>query len=272
MKTILVVNGENFWSDFFPESKVVRKSIQDSTWMIKDGQLIVFDAESVVSPDAILWRVGAIRPDPLQMHALNLINLSGIPCVNSAESLKVGHDRLSMLAALQKCRLPMLPFNVVTRSSKVQNIALPYPFVVKAGNYHGGYGKVLVTDDPKWQDTKDLLFVANDYVTIEPFVDYVRDIRYLAIREQVWAMSRKGKYWKANVGTVDFQQFEPEPNETRMVKELQESIGADIVAIDILEDQSGEMFVIEYNDIPGLSGFSEGLKYALAEVVKGKLG
>lgn len=272
MKTILVVNGEQYWPDFFPDCKVERKSIQDSTWMIKDGRLIVFDAESVVRPDAILWRVGAIRPDPGQMHALNLIELAGVPCVNSASSLKIGHDRLSMLSALQKCGLPMLPFNVVTKSSRVQNIALPYPFVVKAGNYHGGYGKVLVEDEQKWQDTKDLLFVANDYVTVEPFVNYVRDIRYLAIGEEVWAMSRKGKFWKANVGTIDFQAFEPEAEETQMVKKLQSAIGADIVAIDILEDGKGEKFVIEYNDIPGLSGFSDGLKYALAEVVKGKLG
>lgn len=271
MKTILVVNGEQYWSDFFPDFNVERKSIQDSTWLIKDGQLIVFDADSVVTPDVVLWRVGAIRPDPAQMHALNLIALAGIPCINSAACLRVGHDRLSMLAALQACELPMLPFNVITRSSRAQNIALPYPFVVKVGNYHGGYGKVLVQNEEKWQDTKDLLFVANDYVSIEPFVDYVRDIRYLAIGEEVWAMARKGKFWKANVGTIDFQSFEPEAEETRMVKRLKGMIGADILAIDILEDDQGNKFVIEYNDIPGLSGFSDGLKYALAEVVKQKL-
>jgi ribosomal protein S6--L-glutamate ligase len=272
MKTILIVNGEDYWPDFLPEYRVVRKSIQETTWMIKNGELIVFDAQSVVRPDGILWRLGAIRPNAVQVHALNLIALSGIPCVNAAATLKVGQDRLSMLAAIRKCALPMLPVNIVSASSRVKNISIPFPFVVKSGNYHGGYGKVLVENEEKWQDTMDLLFVSDDYVTVEPYVNYVRDIRYLAIGEQIWAMSRKGKFWKANVGTIDFQPFEPEELESGWVRDLQLSIGADIVAIDILEDAQGEKFVIEYNDIPGLSGFSEGLKYALAEVVRGKVG
>ncbi|MBC8757167.1 ATP-grasp domain-containing protein [Kordia sp. YSTF-M3] len=267
MKTILVVNGENYWKDIMPDFNVVQKLIQHTSWILKEGKLFVVDAEGVVEPDAILWRVGAIKPTEIQTTALNLIELSGIPCVNSPETLKIGFDRLSMLATIKNLDLPVIDFNVVTKSTHLKNIKTDFPFVVKVGNYHGGYGKVLVEDEKKWQDIKDLLFVTEHYITIEPFIDYVRDIRYIAIDEKVWAMSRRGKYWKANVETTDYEEFEPEVALVNDLKRLQNAIGADIIAVDILEEENGKIHIVEYNDIPGLSGFSDELKYELASVI-----
>lgn len=271
MKTILVINGETYWQDFFPEYKVVRKKIQHTTWLIKNGRLYVIDSESVVQPDAILWRVGAIPPSQQQINALNLIVLSGIPCVNDAMTLKRGYDRLSMLSILKNLSLPVIDFNVVTKATQIHNITIDYPFVVKVGNYHGGFGKVLVKDETQWQDIKDMLFVTNDYITIEPFIDYQLDIRYIGIGDKVWAMARKGKFWKANVETTDFQILELKEPLLTYVKMLQQHLNADIVAIDVLEDKNGKFVIVEYNDIPGLSGFSDELKYELAEVLKLKI-
>jgi len=270
MKTLLVVNGEKYWHDLLPEFKVVRKRIQETNWILKDNKLYVVDDNSVEQPDVILWRVGAIKPSAIQQTALNLIKLAKVPCVNSAETLLQGYDRLSMLAALQACGLPVVPFNVVTKSVQLKNIQLPFPFVVKAGNYHGGYGKVLVQDEEKWQDIKDLLFISNEYITIEPFINYKKDIRYLAIGTQVWAMSRKGKFWKANVETKAFKTITPAEEQIQQVKKIQAYLKADIIAIDILEEEDGTQHIVEYNDIPGLSGFSDALKGALANIVKEK--
>lgn len=201
MKKILVVNGEKYWQALLPEFEVTRKSIQHSSWILKDGKLYVTDAEGVISPDGILWRVGAIKPTAIQTTALNLIELANIPCINSAQALKIGFDRLSMLARLKNQGFPVIHFSVVTNSFHLNNVKRSFPFVVKVGNYHGGYGKVLVQNEKGWQDIKDLLFVTEDYITIEPFIDYKRDIRYIAINKKVWAMSRQGKYWKANTAT-----------------------------------------------------------------------
>lgn len=267
MKTILVVNGEKYWKDIMPDFNVVQKSIQDTSWILKSGKLYVADAESVIQPDAILWRVGAIKPSEIQQTALSLIALAGIPCVNSPETLKIGYDRLSMLATIKNLGLPVIDFNVVTKSTHLKNIKTDFPFVVKVGNYHGGYGKVLVEDEKKWQDIKDLLFVTEYYITIEPYIHYVRDIRYIAINDKTWAMSRKGKYWKANVETTDYEEFEPELSIVEYLKTLQNAIGADIIAIDILEEENGQIHIVEYNDIPGLSGFTDELKYELAHVL-----
>jgi ribosomal protein S6--L-glutamate ligase len=271
MSNLLLINGEQYWPDYFPDAHVTRKTIQDSSWILKQGKLYVLDREGVCQPDGILWRVGAIKPTAIQTTALNLIELAGVPCVNSAATLKQGFDRLSMLAVLQQQGLPVIDFEVVTASTLLKNIKRDFPFVVKVGNYHGGYGKLLVRDEQQWQEAKDLLFISSDYVTIEPYIPYERDIRYLAVGDDVHAMARRGKYWKANVETTDFQVLELEAEWTQAIKALQQTLNADLLAIDILEEKDGKRHVVEYNDIPGLSGFSENLRWTLANCLKEKL-
>jgi ribosomal protein S6--L-glutamate ligase len=270
METILVVNGETYWQEFLPGYKVEQKKVQTTEWLLKDNQLYAIDQEGVCKPDKILWRVGAIRPDAKHKTALDIIHLSGIHSVNPAATLLKGFDRLSMLHILKECKLPVIPFNVATSSTQLKNIEIPFPFVVKAGNYHGGFGKVLVDNEEKWQDIKDLLFISEEYVTIEPFINYDRDIRYLAIGNKVWAMARKGKFWKANVHTTDFVLIDTELSIADQTRALQEYLKADIIAIDILEGKNGNRYFVEYNDIPGISGFPEEVKYELANCLTNK--
>lgn len=270
METILVINGETYWQDYLPEYKIEQKKIQSTEWILKDNQLFAIDQNGVCKPDIILWRVGAIKPTTKHKSALDIIQLSGICCVNSANVLSKGFDRLTMLSVLNECNLPVIPFNVATTSTQLKNIEIRFPFVVKAGNYHGGFGKVLVDNEEKWQDIKDLLFISEDYITIEPFIDYDKDIRYLAVGENVWAMARKGKFWKANVQTTDFVLIEQEEELVGQIKKLQQYLQADILAIDILQDKNGNRFIVEYNDIPGLSGFPDEVKTALANCIREK--
>lgn len=270
METILVINGETYWQNYLPEYTVEQKKIQSTEWLLKDNQLIAIDSNGICKPDKILWRVGAIRPHAKHKTVLDLIQLSGIPCVNSANVLMKGFDRLTMLNVLKECNLPIIPFNVVSSSIHLKNIELPFPFVIKAGNYHGGFGKVLVDNEEKWQDVQDLLFISEDYITIEPFIHYDKDIRYLAIGDKVWAMARKGKFWKANVQTTDFVLIDTETHLTTQTKKLQDYLKADIIAIDILEEQNGNQYIVEYNDIPGFSGFPEDVKVELAKCLTNK--
>ena len=226
MKTILVVNGEKYWQDLLPEFEVVQKRIQHTSWVLKEGELHVIDKESVVKPDCILWRVGAIKPSEIQRTALNLIEIAQVPCINSPQTLKRGYDRLSMLAALKKCELPLISFDVVTQSTRLKHLKMPFPFVVKAGNYHGGYGKVLVKDEEKWLDIQDLLFITDEYITVEPYINYKKDIRYICIGDKVWAMSRRGKFWKANVETSMFKVIQPKEAECSLYQKTSKLLGS----------------------------------------------
>ncbi|MDP9961885.1 ATP-grasp domain-containing protein [Chryseobacterium lathyri] len=270
MKTILIINGEKYWKDYFAGFDVVQKKIQTAEFIVKDSSLYVVDAEGVCKPDVIFWRLGAVNPEPKHRNILELIRYSEIPCVNSAETLLKGYDRLSMLNTLKKLGLPIINFDVATQTSQLKNLQMSFPFVVKVGNHHGGFGKSLVTSEEQWEELKDLLFIHQDYVTVEKFIDYKYDIRYLAINDKVWAMKRKGKYWKANALTQEYQIIEPEKEWTKNVKLLQENSKADIIAIDVLETENGEKTILEYNDIPGLSGFPEDTKLELSKMVKNK--
>ena len=115
-----------------------------------------------------------------------------------------------------------------------------------------------------------LIVYSSDYLTIEKFIDYKYDIRYLAVNDKVWAMKRRGKYWKANSLTQEYEIIIPEDEWIKKVQLLQTHIKADIVAIDVLEKQNGEKVILEYNDIPGLSGFPEDVKRELSMIVKNK--
>ena len=245
----------------------MQKKIQSSEWVLRNGELHVVDATGACRPDKILWRVGAIKPGAKHKTALELIQLSGVPCVNAASVLLRGYDRLSMLNVLRECNLPTIPFNVVTSSVHLKNVELDHPFVLKAGNYHGGFGKVLVENAAQWQDIKDLLFITEDYLTVEPFIRYERDIRYLAIGDKMWAMSRRGKFWKANVETTAFASMPLDDRLAEQTRQLQHYLNADILAIDILEEADGTRYFVEYNDIPGVSGFPVEARQQLANCI-----
>jgi len=270
MKTVLLINGEKYWKDYFAGFNVVQKKIQTAEFIVKDSSLYVHDADGVCQPDVIFWRLGAVNPEAKHRNILELIEYSGVPCVNSVSTLLMGYERLSMLNRLKKLGLPVVNFNAATNLTQLKNLEMQFPFVVKVGNHHGGYGKSLVTSAEQWEELKDLLFIHQDYVTVEKFINYKYDIRYLTINDKVWAMKRKGKYWKANSLTQEYQIIEPEKEWIENVKLLQENIKADIVAIDVLETENGEKMILEYNDIPGLSGFPEDTKLELSKIVKNK--
>jgi len=270
MKTILIINGEKCWKDYFAGFNVVQKKVQTSEFIVKNAELYVIDADGVCRPDVIFWRLGTVNPEAKHRNILELIKYSGIPCVNSASTLLMGYERLSMLNRLKNLRLPVVDFNVATNTNQLKNLEMQFPFVIKVGNHHGGYGKSLVSTEEQWEELKDLLFIHQDYVTTEKFINYKYDIRYLSINNKVWAMKRKGKYWKANSLTQEYKIIEPRKEWIERVKLLQENIEADIVAIDVLETENGEEVILEYNDIPGLSGFPEDAKLELSNIVKSK--
>ncbi len=69
--------------------------------------LWVFDASGGFRVDAVLWRVGAIKPQPEQHHVLELIRMAGVPCFNPAAVHLRGCDRLSILNELREAGLPV---------------------------------------------------------------------------------------------------------------------------------------------------------------------
>lgn len=273
------MNGDAYWQDVLSEliessninnATITKKDIRDCEFFIKNDRLVVLDKNGACFPDKILWRVGAIKPNCWKDRAImDMIELSGVQCYNDVKALMKGYDRLSMLNVMRELGFPINPFNVSTSTSQLENVKMDFPFVIKAGNFHGGFGKDLIKDDEDWERAKSMLFITDCYVTIEEYIEYDRDIRYLAIGDEIWAMTRWGRYWKANVQTTDYKLIDSgmlDPKIVDDIRRLQRRLDLDIVAIDILE-KDGKYIYMEYNDIPELSGFPEECVQKLAKIV-----
>lgn len=271
MKSLVVVNGEQDWQRFLPGIEAHYRRLQTSRWLYYDRALWIFDESGGLRVDGVLWRVGAIRPEPAHRAALEMIRLAGVPCINPADTLLRGYDRLSMLAELRAAGLPLLPFTIALGERMLDAVQPQMPAVVKIGNYHGGFGKARVTDEEQWADVRDLAFVAQEYVTIEPYVEYVRDIRCLAVSNEMWAMSRRGASWKANTQTTSYELLDPPPVLADYTWRAMTRLAADVLAVDFLERADGTFVALESNDVPGFSGFPEAVRMAVARRMREQL-
>lgn len=271
MKTLIVVNGENDWQGYLPGIEVQQIHLQESKWLYHDGKLWVFHPAGVTRVDAILWRVGAIRPHHNHRTVLELIRLAQVPCVNPVQVLLRGFDRLSMLNELREAGLPLLPYSVALGERTLDLFQPALPAVLKVGNYHGGLGKARIEDNNQWADAKDLLFVTDDYITIEPYIDYLQDIRCLAVGEQMWAMARQGASWKANAQTISYQIIDAPPILQEHTQRAMAHFKADVLGLDFLQTRDENYHLLESNDTPGLSGFPDEVRKALARQVREKM-
>jgi ribosomal protein S6--L-glutamate ligase len=264
-RTIVVMNGEQTWQPYFPGLDVVHRRLQDCAWVLRDGELWTVDRESAVRADGVLWRVGAIRAQPSHRWVLDLIRLSGVPCTNSAATLSRGFERLGMLAELREAGLPVVSCDVAIGDHMARRLGRNFPVVVKVGNHHAGLGKARVENAEAWPDIADLIFAADEYVTAEPFIEYQRDIRCLAVGDEMWAMTREGTSWKANVDTRKHRLVEPPEELTTWTRKAMQHLGADALGLDFLETRDGTWVLLESNDTPGLSGFPDRARAALAD-------
>src|SRR4051812_23331880 len=113
MKTIIVVNGEQYWQEYFAGYQVQYRRLQTSKWLYHEDKLWVVDQSGMTRVDGVLWRVGAIRPHPNHRSVLELIRLAQIPCMNPASTLLRGFDRLSMLNEMRSAGLPVIRFSAM---------------------------------------------------------------------------------------------------------------------------------------------------------------
>lgn len=264
MKNIIVMNGEIDWPEYFPSYAVHHRRIQQSSWLYHQGTLWIFDTSGGQRVDAVLWRIGAIKPHLGQRHALELIRMAGVPCLNPASVLLRGYDRLSMLNDLRVAGLPIQSFSVALGERMLDLLHPNFPAVLKVGNFHGGFGKMRVESEEQWADARDMTFITEDYATLEPYIDYARDIRCLAVGEQIWAMVRRGISWKANTQTQEYKIIPVPPQLEDYTRCAMKHLQADVLALDFLEKHDSSYVLLESNDIPGFSGFPVTVREAVA--------
>ncbi|RYF48374.1 MAG: hypothetical protein EOO38_10255 [Cytophagaceae bacterium] len=269
MKTLLVVGGVVGFAPEFPGVRVETRRLQNARWILRDDQSLWFlDAAGALRVDAVLWRVGAIRPLAEHRHALELIRLSGVPCVNSAATLLRGFERLSMLAELREVGVPMVAFSAALGEGSLEAIEPELPCVMKVGNWHGGIGKARLQNHEEWLDGRDLALATSDYATVEPYIEYTRDVRVMIVGEQMWAMERQSGSWKVNRGTARVRVIEPPEEIAGWTRRIASHLKADMLGVDWIETPEGEWKCLESNDVPGLMGWPDEVKLALVAGVR----
>ena len=115
------------------------------------------------------------------------------------------------------------------------------------------------------------MYVTQDYITIEPYIDYVEDIRCLAVRSQLWGMRRKGKGWKANVETQEYEIIEPPSKIKDWTLRAMAHLKADVLGLDFVKPTDGEYILLECNEVPGVRGFPKETPKAIAECLRQKI-
>ena len=268
MQTLIVVSGEKYWADYFPEYEVQRRQLQWCEWLWRDNELWAVDASGWTQVDAVLWRLVTERPSPIVRDVLEIIRLTEVPCVNSASTLLRGRTRLSRLAEIRECRLPMLPISIGSGERVHECLLEPLPSGEKLATLYQSWDNPASKERQLWNDFSAPVSPTEDYIAEERFAHRAQDVRCLCISEEIWAMSRRSTEWKVNRGMAEPTLIDVPTLLFEYSKRLQRHLKADVLALDCLQTRDGEWFVLEYNDIPGLSGFPTNVRESLARCVR----
>eukprot|EP00768_Dysnectes_brevis_P008610 gnl/Dysnectes_brevis/790_a870_3151.p1 GENE.gnl/Dysnectes_brevis/790_a870_3151~~gnl/Dysnectes_brevis/790_a870_3151.p1 ORF type:complete len:404 (-),score=93.12 gnl/Dysnectes_brevis/790_a870_3151:46-1227(-) len=190
------------------------------------------------------------------------LTFAGIPSANSVESQLLLRHKPYMIRCLRRAQhilgeeaFPLMPMEY--RDTHWEIITHPgFPFVVKAGNYHAGVGKMMIKDDDALKDLKSILQLNPnpDHLTMEPYMERIHDLRVQKIGTRVRVYKRVSTEWKGNTAYgADITLLPTTPRYVAMVETAAKVCGGlDICTLDILvcrraEDGAEVEYILELN-------------------------
>jgi len=213
---------------------------------------------SWVKIDGIIWRGQFESNSEKQKYILEIIKLSDVTCINHPDVTLNCSSNLSMYYALFKAKMPVLQKQISSFGKSTLDFIEPdLPCVCKLGNYHMGYGKMLVRNSETWRDFIDTAVLLNEPITIEPYINYKVDIRCLYIGGQMKCIERKPNHWKANVNPAEVISYDAPKQLLEMTADFASAIGADVIGTDWILDENDNWKVLECNTGPGLVNFEQ---------------
>jgi len=103
--------------------------------------------------------------------------------------------------------------------------------------------------DNQFNDFATTLAMFNEYVTLEPFVQNVGDVRIQKIGDHIRAYKRIAKNWKGNVGESELYDLEVTEEYKLWAHEASKMWGGlDILSIDCVVSEDGKHTILEVND------------------------
>jgi [lysine-biosynthesis-protein LysW]--L-2-aminoadipate ligase len=198
------------------------------------------------------------------VYAARMLEALGGTVVNSAAATETCGDKWRTSLALRAAGLPTprTALGLTPNAALAALDAIGYPAVVKP--LVGSWGR-LVTRVPDRQLAATVMEYLDALPTPQSRIVYVqeliakpgRDIRVIVVGgDAVGATYRHGDQWRTNVARG--AESRPCPLTTGLAElavRAAEAVGAEVAGVDIVENDDGELFVLEVNHGVEFSGF-----------------
>jgi RimK family alpha-L-glutamate ligase len=213
---------------------------------------------------------GSLEQVIFRMDALHQVENAGLRVVNSPYAIEKMVDKYYTLSLLQQAGLHVPETRITEDFSQAMEAfqALGRDVVVKPLFGSRGIGMVRVTDE----DTAGRVFHA---LQLGGYVYYVqqfllhdnRDLRVMVVGGQcIAAMERVADTWKTNLAAgAKPVRSALSPDVQDICLQASRTLGADYCGVDLLRDESGELFILEVNSMPAWQGLQQVTPFNIAD-------
>ena len=209
----------------------------------------------------VIWRFEDNNKFKQEYQLLRLIEYSKTPCINNVAVLLNYSTKINTMNLLENIDIPTNPIKIYYGNlSKLMTEPTGFPAVIKSGDYQCGYGKTIIRNKEILSDMNDFSTLINDYITIEKYIDYKRDIRCLIIDNEIIFVEKQSANWKANVNSFSIKIVSPIHPINDLSLRIKRNLKADVVGIDWIQDRTGKWTCLEANLIPDLYCMSKDIE------------
>jgi RimK family alpha-L-glutamate ligase len=217
---------------------------------------------------------GSLEEVVLYLDFLHALKIMGIPVYNDANVVERSVDKAMTSFLLHQVGLKTPPTWVLrdrnTALERVKNELLQGNFVISKplfGSQGEGIRRIEKMTDLPWLTSSHGVYYLQRFLpcTGEGFSDY----RVFVINSEVIAtMRRRGKSWLNNVAKgATCERVEPTAKMTALAIQATKLLKMDYAGVDILEDNNGELNVIEINSVPAWKGLESVCDVTIAKLL-----
>lgn len=211
------------------------------------------NGEGWVKIDGVVWRSNFNQNYLLELSLLEIIQLSTVACINSAQTVLSYGSKLSVIRILHEEGIPLNSIEArIGHYSKLLIDEGNLPIVIKLGNFHSGYGKALAPSKEMLNELIDMSVTYPYQLTTEPYIDYQRDLRCLLIGASSICIEKRSLGWKANVDPVTVEIVKMPDEIIGYNKKIMKILSADVLGIDWIKEKNGNWILLEVNLCPDL--------------------
>ena len=222
--------------------------------------------------DAVLVRTmppGSLEQVVFRMNALGQIAQAGVTVLNPPRAIEIAVDKYLASARLLDAGLPTPRTRVCQSVDEAMAAfdALGGDVVVKPVFGGEGRGIIRVEDESLARRVFGALVQIDAVIYVQKFVrHHGYDIRLLVLGDQVYGMRRINDVdWRTNVSRgARTEPLVPDPTLVDIARRASAAVGAPFVGVDVLPDQSGNLYVLEVNAVPGWRALARTLKIDVA--------